>query len=142
MTEMRNCKKCGSLYQYYGNTQLCSACFQQDEADYQTIRQYLVEHPGAKMFEVSTILDITVNRIKRYLREDRLQIVEKNNGFLRCETCGRSIQSGQYCEECLDKSKHDFKVIYCGHLKPKTEHRVNYRSNTYGTDKIKKFAAR
>lgn len=142
MAVMRNCKKCGSLYQYYGNTQLCPTCCQQDEADYQRLRQYLIEHPGARMFEVSTLLGIPVNRIKRYLQEDRLQIVEKNNSFLRCETCGRSIQSGLYCEECLDKSKHDFKVIYCGHLQQKKEHKINYRSNVYASTGSVKAAAR
>jgi len=93
---------------------MCPLCYQKDKNDFERIRQYLREHPHAKVFQVSTDLELPVSQIKRYLREERLEIVEKDNLFLKCEACGKSIRSGVYCDECSRKYDNNIKSVYSG----------------------------
>ena len=117
MPNMSNCSKCGRFFEVNGLRSLCPTCFEQDRLDFDRIRQYLYEHPHAKMFEVSTNLDISIPQIKRYLREGRLEIVEKDNRFLRCETCGKPICSGYLCDQCSKRPEYDSKAAYIGNSK-------------------------
>ena len=128
MSEFKNCERCGKAYtsSYFFN--VCPGCFEQDESDFRRIKEYLYEHPGAKIFEVSTVLDISVKKIKRYLRENRLEILERDNQFLFCESCNRPIRSGKYCDGCYKLiSTNDFKVIYTGNQN-KHSNSINFKS--------------
>jgi uncharacterized protein len=131
MVELKNCKICGRIFQSNGFSEICPGCYKQDENDYNKIREYLYEHPYAKIFEVSLNLDIPVSRIKRYLREDRLQIVESSNLFLDCEKCGAPIHSGRYCDECITAVNHDFKVVFNEIAKKPEQHKLNFNSYKY-----------
>ena len=51
----------------------------------------------------------TINKIKHFLRDGRIEIVEKDNKFLSCQTCSKPIHSGWYCEDCLRQLKADSK---------------------------------
>ena len=80
---------------------VCSVCAEQDEKEFRTIKEYLYNNPGATMSEVSTVLDIKIEKIKRYLREGRLEILnDDGNLILECENCGKSIKTGRFCENC------------------------------------------
>ena len=114
MEEVKNCKICGRLFQPRGIYEKCPICIDRDEKDFLKIREYLYHHPLAKIFEVSTNLDISIIKIKRFLREGRMEIREKNNQFLKCEICGKSICSGQYCEECRKSNIPEIKSYYIG----------------------------
>lgn len=133
--ELKNCERCGRVYKSNGFHAVCPVCFEQDETDFRKIKDYLYEHPCAKVFEVVNELDISVKQIKRYLRENRLEIVEKDNDFLFCETCGKPIRSGKYCDDCYRESNHDFKVIYTGNYNSKHSNSVNFKSTNRGSSK-------
>ena len=66
-----------------------------------------IHHSLASIYEVATNLDLTINKIKHFLRDGRIEVVEKDNQFLSCKTCGKPIHSGWYCEDCLKQSKSD-----------------------------------
>jgi uncharacterized protein len=134
MNELKNCKICGRLFQLSSFYERCPICIERDEEDFSKIREYLDLHPFAKIFEVSTNLNISISKIKRYLRDGRIEIVEKNNQFLKCEICGRSICSGHYCEECCKSNVHDFTSYYVGGAKHKKEEtKINYKKNPYAS---------
>ncbi|MDK2800631.1 MAG: hypothetical protein PWQ70_2250 [Clostridiales bacterium] len=101
----------------------------QDEKEFDRIREYLYQYPGANLYEVATHLDISVNTIKRYLREHRLEIIEKENKFLNCERCGQPIQSGRFCDDCVGKLAHEFKVAFKG--KEPAEHKAKFHYVPY-----------
>lgn len=126
MVRLINCSRCGRFFESNGFTSLCTYCLEQDIKDFDKIREYLYKNPGAKMFEVSTNLDISVLQIKRYLREGRLEILEKNNQFLKCERCSKPISSGSYCDDCLKHVNHDFKTAYVGNSLKTSKHHYNY----------------
>ena len=101
MPDVRNCRKCGKIFNYLVGVPICPVCKQADEEDFHRIKDYLYKHPGASMTEVSTELEVGVDQIKRYLREGRLEITsDEANLILQCEKCGKSIKSGRLCEAC------------------------------------------
>lgn len=101
MPDVRNCKRCGKIYNYIGGIPLCHACREADEQDFKRVKEYLYENPGATLSEVSTVLEISVEKIKAYLKEGRLEIIgEDANVVLECENCGKSIKTGRFCDEC------------------------------------------
>ncbi len=101
MPDVRNCRKCGKIFSYLGGPPICPACKQVDEEDFKRIKEYLYKNPGAGLNQVSVELEIGVEKIKRFLKEGRLEIVSaEGNMFLECENCGKSIKSGRFCDEC------------------------------------------
>lgn len=112
MPDVRNCKKCNKIFNYIGGAQICPDCKQEDEEDFKKVKEYLYDHPKASMYEVSKELNISIQRIKGYLKEGRLEIVgDGGNMFLECERCGKSISSGRYCNECSKDVSNDFKSV-------------------------------
>lgn len=101
MPEVRNCRRCGKLYNYIGGQPICPDCKEKDEVDFKRVKEYLYQNPGATMSEVSTVLDVSMEKIRQYLRDGRLEIVgDEGNFVLECESCGKSIRTGRYCDAC------------------------------------------
>lgn len=119
------CNICGRSFENTASVNICKNCIEQDISDFNKIRDYLFIHPKAKMLEVSTNLDIPIRKIKRFLRESRLEIVEKDNPFLKCDNCGKPICLGTLCEDCKDKSAHDFKSTFTG--SSTTKGKINFK---------------
>lgn len=101
MPDVRNCRKCGRIYNYLGGPPICPVCKQAEEEDFQKVKEYLYDNPGATITQVSTELDIGIEKIKRFLKEGRLEITgDDGNMILECENCGKSIKSGRFCDAC------------------------------------------
>lgn len=101
MSEVRNCRKCGKIFTFMGRSPMCPSCRQADEDDFKKVKDYLYDHPGASLNQVSLDLVISVEKIKRFLKEGRIEIVsEEGKMFLECESCGKSLKSGRYCSSC------------------------------------------
>lgn len=126
MVKLVTCSICGRLFELNGFRAICPNCVEKDMHDFNRIRDYLYVHPRAKIFEVSTHLDISVPVIKRYLREGRLEIIEKQNLFLKCEKCGKPLCSGTQCEDCQKQAAHDYKSTFAG--SPSRSAKISYLS--------------
>ncbi len=102
MADLRNCKKCGKMFTYVTGMPICRACKKEEEEEFKSIKEYLYENPGATLNQIASDLDVSVKRIKMYLREGRLEIIGNDEGniVLECEKCGKSIKTGRYCELC------------------------------------------
>lgn len=110
MAEVKNCRKCGHIFSYLGGPQICPVCKAKDEEDFKRVKQYLYENPGATISQVSAELDISVEKIKRYLKDGRLEIVgDDGNLILECESCGKAIRSGRFCNDCERGLTRDLK---------------------------------
>lgn len=103
---IRNCRRCGTVFSSEGEM-ICLQCRQEDEVDYKRVKDFLWEHPKTSLMELSDILQISTDKIKRFLRDGRLEVSGTENMLLACETCGNSISAGRYCEECRKKVKRD-----------------------------------
>lgn len=101
MPDVRNCRKCGKIFNYIGGAPICPVCKQADEEDFKKVKEYLYENPGSSVTKVSTDLNISVEKIKRFLKDGRLEITsEEGNMILECENCGKGIKSGRLCDAC------------------------------------------
>lgn len=70
---------------------------------YAQVKEYIYDHPGASINEVSEENDVSVNQIKKWVREERLSFSEDSAVGLACEGCGKMIKTGRYCKECKMK---------------------------------------
>jgi flagellar operon protein (TIGR03826 family) len=111
MPDARNCRRCGKIYNYLGGAPICPACKDQDEATFRKVKEYLYQNPGAALSEVSSVLDVSVEKIKAYLKEGRLEIIGgEGNLILECESCGKAIKTGRFCDECSRDVAKGFKT--------------------------------
>jgi flagellar operon protein (TIGR03826 family) len=110
MPDVRNCRRCGRIYNYIGGPPICQICKELDEIDFKNVKEYLYKNPGATLSEVSTVLEISVEKIKTYLKEGRLEIIgTESNMVLECESCGKAIRTGRLCDRCSAGLSRDFK---------------------------------
>lgn len=94
------CQRCHRMFERAGNENVCPVCTPLDEEEFRRIKEYLEAHQGASSNEVMRHTGVSLKQIKRYLKEERLEIVGDNKGFLRCEICGKPLNSGRYCDLC------------------------------------------
>lgn len=99
--ELLNCKKCGRTFASEEGQTFCTKCLLLNiEDDFRLVRDYLYDHPGADVTEVSTATGVAKAVILRLLKDERIEVVSDENILLKCEVCGKSIKSGRKCEEC------------------------------------------
>lgn len=105
--ELLNCKKCGRTFASEEGQTLCTKCLLINiEDDFRLVRDYLYDHPGADVTEVSAATGVAKAVILKLLKDERIEVISEDNIILRCEVCGKSIKSGRKCEECkLDFAK-------------------------------------
>lgn len=70
--DVRNCKGCGRLFNYYGGVPLCKACKDKLEEKFQKVKEYLRQNPNTPIQVVSEDNDVSVKQIKQWVREERL----------------------------------------------------------------------
>ena len=97
--EVRNCTTCGRIFNSVMDIKRCPACRKDDEEKFKEIRDYLYDHSGASIEEVSEALDVDRSKILHFLREGRLETIG-DHMVIQCESCGVPIHSGKYCDDC------------------------------------------
>ena len=71
----RECARCRRLFEIMGVEDVCPVCTPLDQMEFQKIKDYLMEHQGASSSEVMQETGVSIRQIKRYLKEERLEIV-------------------------------------------------------------------
>ena len=115
MAELINCKRCNKVFTFLAGLPICPGCMQEDERIFDEVSMYLRENPGAPLSTVSKELDISYDKLMKYVKEGRLQIRADSGGYYKfCEKCGELITSGKFCKKCeqhiatvLDVSKRN-----------------------------------
>ncbi|NMA67554.1 MAG: hypothetical protein GX957_15195 [Clostridiaceae bacterium] len=95
------CVRCHRFFDRMALEEVCPPCSILEEEEFKQIKEYLALHPGASSSELVSQLNVTLKSIKRYLKEERLEIIGDNKGFIRCELCGVSLNSGRFCPSCF-----------------------------------------
>ena len=93
------CKQCGKLFMSYG-TAMCPDCTKDMDRYFDQVKSYIYDHPQANVTEISSATGVDSAVVLDLLKQGRLSIGGRDE-MLNCEGCGKSIQSGQYCEACL-----------------------------------------
>lgn len=109
MNDFKNCKRCGKLFaSSFGS--VCQQCLAQDESDFKLVKEYIYDHDNVNVIEVSEATGVSVQRILRYLKEERLAMDNTDGGILlSCESCGTAILTGRYCENCKNSLANGLK---------------------------------
>ena len=109
---VRNCRKCGRLFNYALGPMICPQCRDGLEAKFKEVKTYIQEHPNCGISEVSRECDVEVGQIQQWLREERLQFAEGSMVQLTCESCGCTIRSGRYCDKCKNDMANGLKQAF------------------------------
>ncbi len=102
------CPRCGKLFAR-GIREVCNACTENIEKEYETCVEYLRQHKGATIHEVSEETGISVKQITKFIREGRISTQNLPNLTVPCEICGLPIQEGVMCQSCRDKLQRDLR---------------------------------
>ena len=108
---VRNCKKCGNIFNYISGPPICPNCREKLEEKFQEVKEYIREHKGVGIAQISEACNVDPQQIRQWLREDRLEVTEDSAIMLNCESCGAPIRSGRFCEKCKAKNINGFNSI-------------------------------
>ena len=100
---VRNCRKCGRIFNYVVGPHICPACREAMEEDFQKVKAYIRDNAGATVTQVAEECAVEIGQIHQWLREERLSLSDGSGIVLQCESCGAPITSGRYCEGCKRK---------------------------------------
>ncbi len=98
--EVKVCVRCKKMFQHITGPSVCPRCRQIEEDQFQQVKEYLRDNPGAAMNVVSEETHVPVKIIQGFLREGRLEVVYGSPMMIKCEKCGESISTGRYCNKC------------------------------------------
>lgn len=119
--EVRNCKECGKIFNYMEGAPLCPACMKKQEEIYLQVKEYVYNNPGASINQVAEDNEVTVQQIKRWIREEKLAFSEQSDIGLECEKCGAMILTGRYCQSCKKALENKLGNVYQTRTTPKTQ---------------------
>lgn len=108
---VRNCRTCGRIFNYVAGPHTCPSCREALEAKFQEVKEYIREHKGAGISEVTEACGVDANQIHQWLREERLEVTEDSPIQLTCENCGTVIRSGRFCEKCTNNVAQGFQTV-------------------------------
>lgn len=108
---LRNCRKCGRIFNYIMGPHICPLCREEMDKKFQEVKEYIRENRGVGIHEVAEVCDVEVPQIHQWLKEERLELVEGSGIALTCETCGAVITSGRYCKRCKNELVTEMKSV-------------------------------
>lgn len=106
---VRNCRKCGKIFNYIVGPVICPRCKENQEAKFQEVKKFVQENHGADIAEVAEACEVEVKQIRQWIREERLQFADDSPIRIPCESCGAMIQSGRFCDKCKAELSNGFK---------------------------------
>lgn len=110
--DLVNCKDCGRTFASESGEAYCRRCRNKNvENEFKIVREYLYDHPGATVAEVSEETGVAETIIMKFLRDERLEIIEDENALLSCQKCGKSIKTGKLCDSCKNEMKSELTKV-------------------------------
>lgn len=126
--DVRNCKSCGKLFQYVGKP-ICPECAKKLEDKFFEVRNYIYENPTANMGTVAEEMDVPIQQIKKWVREERLAFSKDSGITISCEKCGKPILTGRFCKECKNSMCNDLFKVYGTENRAKSQKQDTADSN-------------
>lgn len=118
---VRNCKKCGRLFNYVAGASVCPACRDQLEEKFQEVKKFIQENPGVGVAEVSEACDVETAQIRQWVREERLEFSSESGVDLACEKCGVAICTGRFCTKCKSEMINSMNRTFARPVEQKKE---------------------
>lgn len=97
---VRNCRKCGKIFNYVVGPTICPGCREKMEAKFADVKEFVRDNRGASIPEISEACEVEPQQIQQWIREERLVFAEDSPIGIECEGCGSMIKTGRYCDKC------------------------------------------
>lgn len=98
--EVKNCKRCGRLFNELSGEEICPVCRKTSEDEFVKVKEYVLENKGASVEKVAKENNVSIKRIRQWIKEERLELSDPLLSGITCEKCGVPICTGRYCERC------------------------------------------
>lgn len=130
MTEIRNCPKCNSIFNYNGIREICGKCAAEEEIMYETVYRFLRkrENRSATVQQIVKVTGVEESLLHKWVRKGRLQPALFPNLGYPCEKCGEPTQVGNLCKSCQAELKSELNK-----LEAATEFRQSIAEQERGT---------
>ncbi|BBI36153.1 flagellar protein [Cohnella abietis] len=102
------CPRCEKLFNK-NFRDVCNNCYQDLERDYERCVDYLRQHKGLDIQQLSEEMEISIKQITRWIREGRISLVNAPNMSYPCESCGILIRENHICESCKKRLQQGVK---------------------------------
>lgn len=97
--EVASCPVCGRLYMK-SVVNMCPDCLRKEEENEKIVSEYVDTHPRCTVEEVHAVTGIKESVIYRMIKSGRLQ--ECENLYYPCQQCGKTINKGRLCKNCME----------------------------------------
>ena len=97
---VRNCRKCGKIFNYVAGPPICPICKEAMEEKFQEVKKFIQQNRQVGMNVVCEECGVETSQIQQWIREERLQFSDDSPIKVSCEVCGTMIGSGRFCEKC------------------------------------------
>ena len=98
--DIRNCRKCGKIFNYISGPIVCPECRKKQEDKFQEVKKYIAENKVANIPQIAKDCDVEVRQIQQWIREERLEFSKDSDIGIPCENCGTMIRTGRFCPKC------------------------------------------
>jgi len=109
---VKNCIKCGRIFNYVAGKRLCQSCRKDLEDQFKDVRTFIRDNKEASIAEVAESCQVDVKDIKQWIREERLTFSKNSSIGIDCEVCGKTIKTGRFCDECKKTVTDNLKSAY------------------------------
>ncbi len=113
--DVRNCKKCGRIFNYVGGQPICAQCKSELETKFTEVKTYIRRNPTANIGQVAEECDVDTRQIRQWVREERLIFSADSAMGIECEKCGKSIRTGRFCDDCKRDTANELSGAYQSH---------------------------
>ncbi len=101
--DVRNCRKCGKVFNYITGAPICQACRELEEEKFQEVKKFVQDSKTAGINEIVEACGVSHNQVNMWIRQERLVFAEDSPIGINCENCGTMIKTGRFCERCKNE---------------------------------------
>lgn len=114
---IKNCPRCKKVFNFI-NSPICETCVKEERDIYDSVRDYLKDHPGINLMQLSKETEVSAKKITGYIKDGRLEL---DSPEIECENCGTKLRTGRLCEECINMRQKNTmeKLLALNAQKPK-----------------------
>lgn len=98
--KVRNCKKCGKIFNYIVGPPICPICREEMEEKFQEVKKFVQDNKHAGVNDIATECEVEIGQINQWIREERLFFSDDSPIGINCESCNAMIKTGRFCDKC------------------------------------------
>ena len=104
--DVRNCRRCGTIFNYVMGVPICPACRDAEEKKFQIVKKFVQDNVTAEIPEIVEKCEVSQNQIMLWIRQERLVFADSSPIGIDCEGCGAMIKTGSLCDKCKFSLAH------------------------------------